>query len=222
MLHENKCVIILILLFSSFLALAQNKNVTGKIVAFNTYPLNKTEVTVKSTKEVVYTDSLGIFKLTCKLNDKLIIKAKGFIKQTVNIEDYPDSVLVNLIFAGGEKNIQIATGYGYIDKDKLTYSISHLSEENFKSEYYATIFDMIKSKVPGVNVSSSGITIRGTSTFGDNVPLYVVDGFVTDFNVFKNIDPQSVKSVDLLKDAAASARYGSRGMNGVIVVTLKH
>jgi TonB-dependent SusC/RagA subfamily outer membrane receptor len=113
----------------------------------------------------------------------------------------------------------VATGYGHIDQDKLSYGIKHLSNENTRYEFYANIFEMIKSKVPGVTVNGESISIRGRNSYSIQPPLIVVDGFIISYDVFRLIDPTTVKSIDILPDAAASARYGSRGMNGVIVIT---
>lgn len=208
--------------FFSFSVIAQNKKIVGKIITFNNYPIQKAEVSVKSTKEKVYSDTLGIFVVNCNDKDKIIIKAKGFFEQSFHTQDNSDTIKVNLVFKGGDKNKQMATGYGHIDEHKLTYAIDHLSNENIPYEFYANIFDMLKSKVPGVQVNGTSINIRGKNTMSSTeTPLLVVDGFTVGLNTFKNIDPQNVKSIDVLKDAAASARYGSRGMHGVIVVTTK-
>ncbi len=206
------------LIFS--LANAQTIDVIGKVLAFKTYPVKKAEISLKGSKDVVYTDSLGVFKITCKEKDKLHVWANGFYSQVVEPRKFKDSVLVNLVFKNGGENIKIATGYNHIDADKLTYGIKHLGYENSKYEFYANIFEMLKSKVPGVSVIGETISVR-KSTYGDSTPLIVLDGFVIGFDVFRYIDPTTVKSIDVLSDAASSARYGSRGMNGVIVITSK-
>lgn len=207
---------------SSIFINAQNKTVTGKITAFNSFPIFKAEITNRKTKTTVESDSTGIFKVEAKAKDKLSIIANGFYKQSVTVNKTNDTIRINLVFRGGDKNEKIATGYGHISLDQLSYGISHLSSENETYEFYANIFDMLKSKSPGVEVSGESVRIRGISTMGGNdTPLFVVDGFPVGSQQFRNIDPQSVKSISVLKDNAASARYGARGMNGVIVVTLK-
>lgn len=200
-------------------SVAQDVNVKGRVVAFKKYPVKKAEITVKGSTVVAYSDSLGYFNIVCQKKDKLVVSANGFVTQVVDPDKFRDKVLVNLIFKKGDENIKVATGYGHIDRDKLTYAIKHLSRENSKYEYYPNIFEMIKSKVPGVSVNGESVSIRGRNSYGTQPPLIVVDGFVVSFEVFRLIDPTTVKSIDILQDAAASARYGSRGMNGVIVVT---
>lgn len=214
--------LLLALIFVSFTSLGQTKNVKGRIVAFKRYPVNKAEIIVKGQTDVVYSDTLGYFNISCPEKEKLVVSANGFVAQVVDPAKFRDSVLVNLIFKKSEENIKVATGYGHIDRDKLTYAIKHLSNENSKYEFYANIFDMLKSKVPGVTVNGESISIRGRNSYGIQPPLIVADGFVISFEVFRLMDPTTVKSIDILQDAAASARYGSRGMNGVIVITSKN
>lgn len=212
----------LLTLFVCVTAVAQTQNTVGRVVAFKKYPLKKAEIMVKGADEKVYSDSLGRFSISCSKKDKLIISANGFNTQVVDPQKFRDSVLVNLIFKKSEENIKVATGYGHIDRDKLTYAIKHLSNENSKYEFYANIFEMLKSKVPGVSVNGESISIRGRNSYGVQPPLIVADGFIISFEVFRLMDPTTVKSIDILQDAAASARYGSRGMNGVIVITSKN
>ena len=208
---------------SGILINAQTQFVTGKITAFNNYPIYKAEIINKKNKTTALSDSTGIFQIEAKMKDKLTVIANGFYKQSVTVSSNKDTILLNLVFRGGEKNQKIATGYGHISQDRLSYSISHLSSENNVYEFYANIFDMLKSKSPGVEVSGESVRIRGTSTMGGNQePLYVVDGFPVGYQQFRNIDPQEVKSISILKDSAASARYGARGMMGVIVIKIKN
>ena len=200
---------------------SQENVLKGRVMAFEDIPLKNVEVKVKSTGKVVKTDSTGRFSVSCKNKDKLFFIAKGFVQQRKKIENTKDSIIVNMVFKGGEKNIKIATGYNYIDKDKLTYAISHLSEKNIVNTSYSNILEMIQSRTSGVTVTNNNIYIRGKNTMtGNDAALLVVDGYVVNWNFFKNIDPQTVKSINILKGSAGSV-YGSRGMNGVVVVTTK-
>jgi len=201
---------------------AQNTEVIGKVTAFKKIPVFNADVLIKNSKKSVRTDSLGFFRIECQNKAKLSISANGFYKQNVVVNLEEDTLRINLVLKDGAKNQKIATGYGHISKDQMSYAISNLPDENIKYEFYATIFDMLKSKASGVTVSGNNVTIRGVNTIGGvESPLFVVDGFVVDYMFFKNINPQDVKTISVLKDAAASARYGSRGMHGVIVITMK-
>lgn len=124
----------------------------------------------------------------------------------------------------GDKNFELATGYGYIEKDKLSYAIQHIgSEKDYSS--YNSVLDIIRDELTGGRVGTNSIQLRGINTYGSNgpstSPLIVVDGSVVEPSYLNNMATSQVKSVDILKGAAASARYGSPGMNGVIVIQTK-
>ena len=202
--------------------LGQNINENGKITTFNKYGLNKATITAKNTGEVSESDSSGYYTISCSPNDQLVFEANGFLKQKIKLKkvDNTDSVNVNLKLRNTEKNIEIATGYGHIDKDKLSHAIEHLESGNDFSGY-SSVLDIIKGRVSGVQIGSNSISVRGTSTYQGNEALLVVDGTIVDFNYLKNMSPVEVKSVNVLKGASASARYGARGMDGVIVIETK-
>lgn len=202
----------------------QERVIKGKVTTFRTIPLNKAIITIKSLDKEIHTDSLGYFSLTCGEKEKISISAQGFFPQKIKLANLPaeDSLIVDLRFKNGKKNFQYATGYGHISEERLTYAIEHLETgPDFSS--YNNILEIMEGRVSGVSIGSSSINIRGTSTIdgGPTPALLVVDGTVVNFSVFSNIPPDQVKSIDVLKGASASARYGSRGMGGVIVLTTK-
>ncbi len=221
-MKKIKVILFLVFLFTTVqYSFSQERKVVGKVVAFEMIPLRDVKVKVKSSGEIIKSDSAGLFSVSCKDKDKLTFDANGFTIQKINVKEKSDSLIVNMIFRGGEKNIEVATGFNHIDKDKLTYAIAHLSGKNIKTTSYSNILEMIQSRVPGVTVTNSNIYIRGKNTMtGNDAALLVVDGYVISWNEFKNIDPHIVKSIDVLKGSAGSL-YGSRGMNGVVVVTTK-
>ncbi len=214
-------ILLIVFLLSVQPAHSQENKIEGKVLAFETIPLRNVEVKVKSTGEIFKTDSAGYFSVICKGKDKVTFWANGFMTQKINIKGSTKPLIINLVFRGGDKNIEVATGYNFIDKDKLTYAISHLSDRNIKATSFSNILEMIQSRAPGVYVSNNNIYIRGKNTLtGNDAALLVVDGTIISWNEFVNIDPQTVKSIDVLKSSAGSM-YGSRGMNGVVVVTTK-
>ncbi len=216
-----KIISVLFFLFVVQFASSQERIVVGKVVAFEMIPLRDVKVKVKSSGEIVKSDSTGLFSVSCKDKDKITFSANGFTTQKISVKEKSDSIIVNLIFRGGDKNITVATGFNHIEKDKLTYAIAHLSDKNIKATSYSNILEMIKSRAPGVTVTNNNIYIRGKNTMtGNDAALLVVDGVVVSWNEFKNVDPHIVKSIDVLKGTAGSL-YGSRGMNGVVVVTIK-
>jgi len=202
------------LFFVIFHLNAQERIVTGKVTTFEKYGLNNVSVTAKKSGSEAFSDTAGYYTITCNANDKLIFEANGFFKERTNLKKINpgDSVNVNLKIKSGEKNIEVATGYGHIDKDKLTHAIEH-AESNTDFSNYNSVMEIIDDKFTTVR--------RGVNSFNNNEPLYVVDGTVVQLSVLKNIPTSQVKSINLLKGASASARYGSRGMNGVIVIETK-
>jgi TonB-dependent SusC/RagA subfamily outer membrane receptor len=124
----------------------------------------------------------------------------------------------------------VAVGYGSQARRDVTGSVSSVSGEVAQRNSPTTIADMIDGRFPGVEVrrlanGGMSVRIRGTHTFkGDAEPLYVVDGVPQhprSSGVLTDIDPQSVQSIDVLKDAGSTAVYGARGANGVILISTK-
>lgn len=204
----------------NFQITAQQRKVEGRVTTFEDYALNKVSVTAKKSGAEAISDSTGYFQITYNENDKLVFEANGFYKEKVNLKrvEPGDSVNVNLKLRNGDKNIEVATGYNHIDKDKLTHAIQTVKSDNDFSNY-DSVLDIIDDKFTGLRMG--GIAPRGRNTFGNDSPLLVVDGTTVEVDYIKNIPTTQVKSINLLKGASASARYGSRGMNGVIVIETK-
>jgi len=202
----------------------QDRVFKGKVTSFRTIPLNKAHITIKSLDKEILTDSSGFFTFTCDEKEKISISAHGFYAEKIKLADFAakDSVNVDLRYKKGKKNFEYATGYGHISEERLSHAIEHMeSGPDFSN--YNSILEILEGRVSGVSISANSINIRGTATLNQaRVPaLLVVDGTIVDYSVFTNIPPEQVKSIDILKGASASARYGSRGMGGVVVVTTK-
>ncbi|MCK3684294.1 TonB-dependent receptor plug domain-containing protein [Maribellus sp. YY47] len=220
----------LILLFLFFAAscyqplVAQKRDVKGKVTTFGEIPLNKVLITGKNLDKEYFSDENGNFSLVCDEAEKLTFEAHGFTSKKIKVSGFNegDSIKVDLPYKKGEKYFEAATGYGHISEKQLNYAIAHL-EAGPDYSAYRTIFEAIEGRVSGVSVGSNMVNIRGTTTLneGPTPALLVVDGTIVEFSVFANIPPSQVKSIDVLKGAAASARYGTRGMGGVIVVKTK-
>lgn len=127
-----------------------------------------------------------------------------------------------------EETVEI--GYGTILKSRQTESISSIKVEDIRMTINATIGQAIQGRAAGVYVTSSGepggryssVNIRGiSSAFGSNQPLVVVNGMPTTSDILNMLNPNDIERIDILKDAASCAIYGSRGANGVIIITLK-
>jgi TonB-dependent SusC/RagA subfamily outer membrane receptor len=176
-------------------------------------------VTVKSTSHTVLTDSLGEFRVICKDNDKLKLKADGFYDQKVKISKNIQLVAVNLKLKPGEKQREYAIGYGYVYDEDRTNAMSDLDDEDTDFTKYDNVYEIIRSM--GVQVRNGEVIIRGTTSFqGSSAALIVVDDVIVDGDYLQNLSPRQVKSIDIIKDGS-SAVYGSRGANGVVIIKTK-
>lgn len=128
-----------------------------------------------------------------------------------------------------EESEQVNVGYGTQDKDKVIGSVEKVTTDDVKSESAGSIQEMLQGRIAGVDVTETpnglSIRIRGASTiYGSNEPLYVVDGMPMDAGpggALSGIHVRDIESIAVLKDASATAIYGSRGANGVIIITTK-
>jgi len=208
---------------STFLLLGQEKIIEGLVTTFDSIPLIGASIEVKSTKELVFTDTIGMFSVSCFPEDKLKVTANGFSRRNVKIEENIKYVLVNLILRPGPESRELAVGYGHVkDADKL-YAISNVNENDINFSRYSNIHQIIEEMFSSsVQVRGGGeIVIRNTPAMdGSNAALLIVDGRQVDEFDFANINTADIASINVLKDASASV-YGSRGGNGVVIVETK-
>ena len=208
---------------STLLLFGQEKLIEGMVTTFDSIPLIGASIEVKSTKELVFTDTLGMFTVSCFPEDKLKVTARGFARKNVKIGENIKYVLVNLKLMPGPENRELAIGFGHVkDADKL-YAISNVNENDIEFSRYSDIHQIILERFSGsVQVRSSGeIVIRNSPTMtGSNAALLIVDGRQVDEFTFANINTADIASINVLKDASASV-YGSRGGNGVVIVETK-
>lgn len=179
----------------------------------------------------VYYSSLedGSFELPARKGDILNFNCIGLQSTSVKIED-PKHFL-NVVMLSDTEMLEetVVVGYGVTRKRDLAGSVSSIKAEEVKAGVITSTADLLRGRAAGVMVKQesfepgSGMTIRirGASTISaDNTPLYIVDGIQTSLG--NQISPEDIESMEILKDAAATAIYGSRGANGVIIITTKH
>ncbi len=220
----------LILLIPAFAqtAFAQQISVRGTVSDSSGEPLIGVSITVPGSKSGTTTDIDGNYTISADAGDKLRFSYVGFKpaeesvsgRQIINVTLHEDA---------GEVSEVVVIGYGSIDKKELTSAISHIGEKDFLSTSSIDATMMIQGKVPGVSITNTGagdpnnqasIQIRGVSSRSAGLgPLIVIDG-VPGGNL-TNINANDIASFDILKDGAASAIYGTRGSNGVILITTK-
>lgn len=206
----------------------QQITVRGTVTDSEGEPLIGASVLAKSGGTGVATDFDGAYTITTDSKGKLTFSYIGYLTKVVDVNGKTE-INVTLDENSSILDEVIVVGYGTMDKKELTSAISHVSEKDFLSVSSLDPSMMIQGKVAGVSITNTGagdpnnqasIQIRGVSSRSAGLgPLVVIDG-VPGGNL-TNINPNDIASFDILKDGAASAIYGTRGSNGVILVTTK-
>lgn len=212
------------LLLVSTLTFAQSK-VSGTVKDANGEPLIGVSVLEVGTQNGAVTDMYGNYKLNVKPGAKLKISYIGFTPQTVKAGSNSQIVLQEDNTALNEV---VVVGYGTMRRKDVTSSITTVKAEDLNQGVFTDPGQMLQGKVPGLVVSSTAdpngsptITLRGASTLRTGVmsPYYVVDGIPgVDISI---VSPEDIESIDVLRDATATAIYGSKAANGVIIITTK-
>ncbi len=213
--------ILLMFLFVSGVSQGQEKFLYGKVFTFDSIPLINANVEVKSTKQVVNTDSLGNFYVSCQPDDVLKVSARGFVTDKVKLKPNTKLALVNLKLKPGDKNREIAIGYGHVKDSEKLNAVSNLNSGDIDFSQYSNMYELIRGRFAGVQIVNGEIIIRGINSINSSsAALIVVDGIPSSNSVLSSIPPVQVKSINVIKDGS-SAIYGSRGANGVVLIETK-
>jgi TonB-linked SusC/RagA family outer membrane protein len=209
---------------------AQGRQITGKVTSTeNKQPLAGVTVTQKGTKKAVVTDAQGNFKIIID-NDAnaLVFTSTGFIPYEASIAGQT-SVNVEMAVEVKAQEEVVVIGYQTVKRKDLLASVASIGAKDLKDIPINSAAEALNGRLAGVTATTAegspdaDVRIRvrgGMSITGDNSPLYIVDGVQVE-NGLSVISPQDIQSIDVLKDAAATAIYGARGANGVIVITTK-
>ena len=215
----------------SGLSAAQQNQITGNITDVNNQPLPGVTVLVKGTTKGTISDVNGNYSITVPSGaNTLVFSFIGMQSQEVSING---QTTINVKMQQDVIGIEevVAIGYGVTTKSDLTGSVSSVAADELENVPASRVDQILQGKAAGVQVtqingapgSGSSIRIRGGNSIqGDNEPLYVIDGFIvgTGFNL-NNINVNDIESIEVLKDAASISIYGTRGANGVILITTK-
>ncbi len=218
-------------LLATIPTLAQDLTVTGQVTtAPDNSPVPGVNVVIQGTTQGTVTDIDGNYRITVSgENDSLLFSFVGYADQTVAVNGRT-SINVTLQENISQLSEIVVVGYGTQRKSDLTGSVSQIDGEELKSVPSQNALQGLQGKLPGVQVTSSSgspgaaptIRIRGTGTLNDASPLFVVDGVLLrsseDINYLNSDD---IASMEVLKDASATAIYGARGANGVVIITTK-
>ena len=202
--------------------------VTGKVSDKSGQPLPGVSVTLKGTSTGTTSDASGAFSLTAKDSTAvLVFTYVGFPMQEITLGNR-STLDVTLSSSAGQLNEVVVIGYGTQKRKEVTSAVATVNAEGFNKGNISDVAQLLQGKVSGLSISRPGgnpnggftIRLRGLSTLGANTsPLIVVDGQIgADINT---IDPNDIQSMDVLKDAASAAIYGTRGSSGVIIITTK-
>ncbi|PTX41732.1 TonB-linked SusC/RagA family outer membrane protein [Christiangramia gaetbulicola] len=210
------------------ISFAQEKTVTGTVIDEDGLPLPGVNVIEKGTSNGVQTDFDGNYSITVGQGDVLVFSYLGFATQesTVGSSDVMD---ITMSVDAAALDEVVVVGYGTATKQSFAGTATTVSAENLEVKAFSNISQALAGEVAGVNVintsgqpgTASTIRIRGFgSVNGNRDPLYVVDGVPFSGSI-NSINPSDIKSTTILKDATATAIYGARGANGVVLITTK-
>lgn len=245
---QNKLLAGVLFLFfvaSSFVAFAQNgKKITGKITTASGDVLSNVSVQIKGASGGTMTDSKGEFTITVSPNTILVISHVGYKTQEVAVKNQTS---LNIVIEEEKNELSqvVVIGYGTVKKSDLTGSVASVKSDELKAVPVTSFDQALQGRAAGVQVTQqsgkpgaeTSIRIRGTTSINaGNEPLYVIDGMLINsdggdmstgvtlgprISALSAINPNDIESIEILKDASATAIYGSRGANGVVLITTK-
>ncbi|SHF42412.1 TonB-dependent receptor [Pedobacter caeni] len=212
-----------------------DQEIRGKVTDSKGNPIPGATVSVKGKKKATSTDSNGNFKIQADKNEVLVVQIVGFVTKETPVNDQTE---LNIVLTEDDKALEevVVVGYGKQKKVTVTGAVSTInmtdmqtpnrSLSNSLAGKVAGVISMQRSGEPGYDNAS--FTIRGIGTFtGNTDPLIIIDGVQRDDvnssfgGSYNNIDPEDIQSISLLKDASATAVYGARGANGVLIINTK-
>ena len=243
----NKLLFIVCLLCSPSLVAQKTTRVTGQVTDQNGINLIGVNVIIKNTTKGTITDINGHYELNVPSDGTLKFSFIGYVDQGQKVNSLTE-INVVLIEEAEDLDEIVVIGYGSMRKRDLTGSIASISSEKISERPYSNVLQSLSGQMPGVNITQNSgapgmapsIRIRGASSINSGTsPLYVIDGIPIEdstptgngeygakelqynMNPLNTINPNDIASVEILKDAASAAIYGSRGANGVVLITTK-
>ncbi len=200
--------------------------VTGRVTNIEGNPVEGASVSVKGTSVGTTTDASGNYRLTVPDNATLLFSSIGFTERE---EVVGDRTVINVVLVPADRTMDevVVVGYGSLRRSQIVGSVAKVSGTEITKQPVLTAAQGLQGKASGIQVIASGdpgsqpqVRIRGTNTVSGNAnPVYVVDGVITEDIV--GINNADIESIEVLKDAASQAIYGSRAANGVILITTK-
>lgn len=227
---KTKLTLIVILLFNITLIAQNSFLLTGTVTStFDNMPIPGANVVVVNTTNGAITDFDGNYQLEVNSGDVIQVSYLGYVSQTMIVENQT-KLNFELEEDLNELDEVVVIGYGTSKKSHTTGSISKVVNDDLNQIAVSRVDEALIGQVSGVNIQSTDgeagaaptITIRGVGSMaGDSTPLIVVDGIIVDSDFLGSLNMNDVKSFEILKDAASSSIYGSKGANGIIMISMK-
>jgi TonB-linked SusC/RagA family outer membrane protein len=218
--------LLLVLMTCSTEVIAQSQAIKGKVTDEQGAALPGATVKVKGKSTAVATDVNGNFSIQAASDDVLLINLLGFAPAEIPANGRT-SVTVQLQTTAVSLSDVIVVGYGSQKKSDVTGSVVAVDATEIKKTSASDVGQLLQGRVAGIAVTNDGqpgamptIRIRGLTTFGNQTPLYVVDGVML-FNPPRDFSPNDIESMQVLKDGTAAAIYGAAAANGVIIITTR-
>jgi TonB-linked SusC/RagA family outer membrane protein len=203
---------------------AQESNVSGRVTEPEG-PVPGVNILIKGTTRGTVTDLEGNYSISAPSNATLVFSAIGYTSQEVPIGDR-SIIDINLVQDVRSLSEVVVTGYTTQNRRDITGAVSVVKPTDLLATPSGNVQQQLQGRVAGVVTSGTGVPgagakvrVRGFGSFGNNDPLYIIDGVPT-YNV-NNINPQDIESMQVLKDASSASIYGARAANGVVIITTK-
>ncbi len=209
----------------------QQREITGRITNGKGEPLEGVTVSAKSTSAITTTDADGNYRISLPAEEKaLVFTIIGYEDREVPVGS-SSVISTTMTESVSDLDEVVVVGYGTQRRADVTTAVASVSAENIQNRPVQNFGEAIAGQMAGVQVQqtsgapggeSLAIRVRGTGSITQSSdPLYVVDGYPMEGNAFRLINPSDIESIQVLKDASSTAIYGSRGANGVVVITTK-
>ncbi len=203
------------------------ETISGTVIDNQGLPLPGVTIIVKGTSNGTNTDMDGAYSIEAEPGDILVASFIGFETQEIPVEN-SNTINITMAESTSELDQVVVVGYGTTKKSDITGAISSLNDDDFNKGAQTSINELIQGRAAGVQITQAdaepgglfSIKIRGSNSItGGNEPLYVIDGLPG--APLNALNPGDIASIEILKDASATAIYGSRGANGVVMITTK-
>ncbi|MEO8712650.1 MAG: TonB-dependent receptor [Parafilimonas sp.] len=235
---------ILFMVDTGHVSAQENKTITGTVTSQTGEPLSSVSVTVKGTAAGVASNEKGEFTISAPANATLVFTHVGYKLQEIAVKNQT-VINIKLEDENNELSQVVVIGYGTVKKSDLTGSVVSIKSDELKAVPVTSFDQALQGRAAGVQVTQlsgkpgaeTSIRIRGTTSINaSNEPLYVIDGMLVNsdagdmstgitlgprIGALSAINPNDIESIEILKDASATAIYGSRGANGVVIITTK-